>query len=176
MSCRTGHQDEQGHLWQAQHAEPIYELIGGEIESYDLLRPYAPDTVALDDEKYGWMSWGDMLNPNGNTETWGIYTGDFYAGKPSVIFNRLEKGTVTYVGADSNQGDLELAVLKKLYNRLGIDIENYPKGVLVEYRDGFGIAMNYSNKEYEMILPVGSEILVGEKIITTAGVLVWKLR
>lgn len=175
MSCRTGHQDEKGHLWEAKYAEPIYKLIGGQIEFYDLLRPYAPDSVVMDDQKFAWSSWGDVLNPDDSTETWGIYTGDFYAGKASVIFNNNRKGTVTYVGADSNNGDLEYTVLKKLYNHLGIVIENYPKGIVVEYRDGFGIALNYSDKNYVFDLPSGSKILVGNNSIPTAGVLVWKL-
>jgi beta-galactosidase len=176
MSCRTGHQNELGHLWEAQHAEPIYQLIGGEIESYDLLRLYAPDTVNMDGEHFAWTSWGDMLNPAEGTESWATYTGDFYAGKTAVSFHSLKKGSVTYVGADSNQGDLEQAVLDKVYHRLNIPVENYPPGVIVEYRDGFGIAMNYSDQDFEMGLPVGTEILGGEQVIPTAGVLVWKIK
>ncbi len=175
MSCRTGHQDEQGHLWEAKHAQPIYELIGSEIEFYDLLRPYAPDTVVMDNNKYAWTSWGDILKPNKGTEVWASYAGDFYAGKPSVTYNNLGKGSVTYVGADSNEGGLEHDALQKVYSRLKIDIEKYPKGVIVEYRDGFGIAMNYSDKSYSMNLPEKAEILFGTKDIPTAGVLVWKI-
>jgi beta-galactosidase len=70
---------------------------------------------------------------------------------------------------------LELKALEKLYDVLNINIENYPKGIIVEYRDGFGIALNYSDEAYEMDLPPGTKILVGEKNIPTAGVLVWKL-
>jgi len=176
LSSRTGHQDEQGHLWQARHAAPIYPLIGAEIEFYDLLKPHAPDNVVMENQSFAWTSWGDVLKPTGTTETWGTYAGDFYAGKAAITSNKLGKGTVTYVGADSNTGDLEQAVLTKLYKKLGIAIENYPVGVTVEYRDDFGIAMNYSDKPYEMNLPKDAEILVGKKTIATAGVLVWKLK
>lgn len=175
ISCRSGHQDEQGHLWEAKYAEPIRELIGAEIESYDLLRPYAPDTVVMEGEKYLWSAWGDILNPFKNTQSWGIYTGDFYAGKTAVTFNKAGEGSVTYVGADSNEGDLEYAVLKKVYQQLGIEIESYPEGIIVEYRDGFGIALNYSDKNFEPGLPQGSHVLIGHKIVPTAGVLVWKI-
>jgi len=176
MSCRSGHQDEKGHLWEARHAEPIYNLIGAEIDFFDLLRPYAPDTIETSEGRYAWTSWGDILNPLNGTEIWGSYIGDFYAGKTAVTFNRLVNGTVTYIGADSNTGDLEYDILKKLYNRLVISIENYPEGIIVEYRDGFGIALNYSDQSYEMDLPVETKILVGKKEIPTAGVLVWKLQ
>jgi beta-galactosidase len=174
MSARTGHQNELGHLWQAKHAEPIYELIGGEIEFFDVLPSYAPDTVVMDNNKFAWNSWGDVLNPNPGTETWGIYTGDFYAGKAAVIYHQLAKGTVTYVGVDSKKGDLESVVLTRLFNKIQIDIEKYPEGIMVEYRDGFGIGVNYRDKNYQMKLPDGAEILIGEKSIPTAGVLVWK--
>jgi beta-galactosidase len=174
MSCRSGHQDEKGHLWEAPHAEPVYDLIGSEIEFYDLLKPHAPDTIVMKEGKYAWTSWGDVLRPNGKTETWGVYSGDFYAGKTAVSFHKKGRGTVTYIGADSNRGDLEHDVLKKLYGRINIPVEDYPEGIIVEYRDGFGIAMNYSDKDYEMILPDNAKILIGEPKIPTAGVLVWK--
>ncbi|WP_167619206.1 beta-galactosidase [Maribellus sediminis] len=174
MSCRTAHQDEFGHLWEARHAEPIYDLIGAEIEFYDLLREYASDTIVTAEGKFAWTTWGDILKPKTGTESWGSYSGDFYAGKTAVTFHKLGKGAVTYVGADSNAGDLELSMLKKVYNRISIDIENYPPGIIVEYRDGFGIALNYSDKPYEMTVPE-SDIVIGEKSIPTAAVLVWKL-
>ncbi|MXN90846.1 beta-galactosidase [Flavobacterium sp. Sd200] len=176
LSARTGHQDEQGHLWEARHAEPIYPLIGAEIEFYDLLKPHAPDNVKMEGQSYAWTSWGDVLKPTGSTKTWATYAGDFYEGKPAVTFTNLGKGTVTYVGPDSNTGDLEQAVLTKLYKQLNIPVENYPAGVTVEYRDGFGIAMNYSDKPYEMKLPAGTEILVGKPTLNTADVLVWKIK
>lgn len=176
MSCRTGHQDEKGHLWEAQHAEPIYPLIGASIAFYDLLRPYAADTVVMNGANYAWTTWGDVLKPEKGTESWASYAGDFYAGETAVTHRKLGKGTVTYVGADSNEGQLEYDVLKKLYIELEIPVETYPKGILVEYRDGFGIALNYGEDEFEMPLPADTEILVGQQKLKTAGVLVWRVR
>lgn len=161
---------------EARHAEPLYPPIGAEIEFYDLLKPAAPDTINMDNRRFAWNSWGDVLKPVGTTKTWATYSGDFYAGKAAVTFNRLGKGTVTYVGADSYNGDLEPFVLKKLYRELRIPIEDYPPGVIVEYRDGFGIAMNYREEPYGMKLPKDAEVLVGTPAIKTAGVLVWKLK
>ena len=53
--------------------------------------------------------------------------------------------------------------MSKLYKRQNIPIENYPEGILVEYRDGFGIAMNYSDKTCSMTLPCDIQILIGNK-------------
>lgn len=70
----------------------------------------------------------------------------------------------------------KVAVLKKVYDRLGIPVEKYPPGILVEFRDGFGIAMNYGNTPYTIKLPEKTEILIGESVIPTAGILVWKIK
>jgi beta-galactosidase len=176
LSCRTGLQDKNGHLWEAKFYQPMWKLLGAEIESYDLLMPHSPDKIKFNNQEFIWTSWGDLLKPFPDTETWATYDGDFYAGTPAVVHRKLGKGTVTYIGVDSRSGDLEKQVLTKLYKQQGIQIENYPEGVMVEYRDGFGIAMNYSDKVFEMNLSAGSEILVGSKSIKTAEVLVWRVK
>jgi beta-galactosidase len=174
LSCRSGIQDRNGHLWEAKFYQPMWKLIGAEVESYDLLMPHSPDKIRFNNQEFAWTSWGDLLKPNKETETWATYEGDFYAGTPAVIFRHLGKGTVTYIGVDSKTGDLEKQVLTKLYKKQGIPVENYPEGILVEYRDGFGIALNYSDKIFEINLPTSAEILIGTKTMKTADVLVWK--
>ncbi|MDP3914398.1 MAG: beta-galactosidase [Bacteroidota bacterium] len=176
MTTRTGLQDKNGHLWEAKFAQPIWKLIGAEIESYDLLMPHSPDKIRFNSQEYAWTSWGDLLKPNTGTETWATFEGDFYAGTSAIVSRKLGKGTVTYIGVDSKSGDLEKQVLTKLYKQQGIPVENYPEGVMVEYRDGFGIAVNYSDKVYEMNLPANAEILIGTKAMKTADVLVWKAK
>ncbi len=176
MTTRTGLQDRNGHLWEAKFAQPIWKLIGAELESYDLLMPHSPDKIRFNNQDYTWTSWGDLLKPNTGTETWATFEGDFYAGTSAVISRKLGKGTVTYIGVDSRSGDLEKQVLTKLYSQQGIQVENYPEGVMVDYRDGFGIAVNYSDKVYEMNLPANAEIMVGTKAMKTADVLVWKVK
>nr|WP_315197088.1 beta-galactosidase [uncultured Flavobacterium sp.] len=176
LSCRTGIQNRKGHLWEAKFYQPMWNLIGSEIESYDLLMPQSPDKIKFNDQEFVWTSWGDLLKPNKGTEIWGTYQGDFYAGTPAVISRKLGKGTVTYVGVDSKKGDLEKQVLTKLYQQQNIPIENYPEGIMVEYRDGFGIAVNYSDKVYEIKIPANAEIIVGTPSMKTADVLVWKYK
>lgn len=174
MTVRSGHQDKNGHLWEAPFASPIFDLIGAEIEYYDLLPAHAPDSVVMNREKHPWTSWGEILKPYSGTETWASFSADFYAGRSAVTHRRLGKGTVTYIGADSRSGGLEKAVLAQLYQRLNIPLEEYPEGVVVDYRDGFGIAVNYSEAPYEMKLAGSAKILIGKPVIDPAGVLVWK--
>ncbi|HZK93462.1 MAG TPA: beta-galactosidase [Prolixibacteraceae bacterium] len=174
MTCRTGHQDRDGHLWEAPYAQPIYDLIGAEINSYDLLMPQSPDSVRFEGKPYAWTSWGELLNPRKGTEIWAKYEGDFYAGTSAVTSRKLGRGTVTYVGVDSKSGDLEKKVLSRLFKESAVAVESYPPGIITEYRDGFGIAMNYRDKNYEMKLPASSEIIFGNQSIAQGGVLVWK--
>ena len=86
----------------------------------------------------------------------------------------MGKGSVTYIGVDSQKGDLEKAVLRKLYTLKGENIEELPDGVHIEYRDGVGIAVNYSDQEIN--LPVNKDVnfLIGSRNIQTAEVAVWK--
>jgi len=90
------------------------------------------------------------------------------------VSRRFGRGTVTWVGVDTRTGELEKQVLARVFGEHGIATESYPEGVIVEYRDGLGIAVNYADTPFRMTLPPGTEVLIGESPIGTAGVLVWK--
>lgn len=49
-----------------------------------------------------------------------------------------------------------------------------PLGVHIEYRDGFGIAVNYSDKTINLPLPAKTEYIIGGSKLPTAGVAVFK--
>ena len=153
----------------------ISELTGDKIEFYDLLLPDLPGTVRMDGRDYNWNTWGEILMPQSDNEVWATYTQEFYEGKPAVTFRKLGKGTVTYVGVDTTDGTLERKVLDKLYARLGISVMNLPYGVTMEYRNGFGIVLNYADRPYHFELPQGSKVLIGSQDIPTAGVLVFSV-
>lgn len=174
LTCRTGHKTRTGQLFEAPFGEPIYSLIGAKIDFYDLLQSRTPDQIVFDDHTYDWTSWGEVLIPEAKTEIWAIFQGDFYAGSPAIVHSRLGKGTVTYLGVDSQKGDLEKVVLKKLYGNLNIPLSDLPAGLHIEYRDGFGIAVNYADQKYTLSLPANTQYVIGGKEIPIAGVSVWK--
>jgi beta-galactosidase len=174
LTCRTGHKDRNGRLFEAPFRSKIDNLTGNKVDFYDLLLPEDPGKVAMGGKKYNWNTWGEMLIPGKDTDVWASYTDEFYEGKPAVTMHRLGKGTVTYVGVDSNDGTLEKDVLTKLYSTLNIPVMDLPYGVTMEYRNGLGIVLNYSDKPYEFQLPKGRKVLIGETKIPTAGVLVFK--
>ncbi len=174
LSSRTGHKTRNGHLWEAPFGEPIYSLIGAKIDFYDLLLPHTPDNVVYDGNKYPWTSWAEILIPDDGTEVWATYEGDFYEGSPAVVHHKLGKGTVTYIGVDSRDGKMEKNILKKLYANLNIPVLDLPDGLHIEYRNGFGIAVNYSDQTFSVPIEASSIIIGNGNSIEVAGVLIWK--
>ncbi len=174
LTCRTAQKDRFGRLPEASFGSMIDELTGNHIEFYDLLLPQDPGQVKMDGKVYTWNTWGEILQPGASNEVWATYTNEFYEGKPAVTFRKLGKGSVTYIGVDSSDGVLERQVLDKLYSRLQIEVMNLPYGVTMEYRNGLGIVLNYSDQPYQFVLPQGAKVLIGTPNIATAGVLVFK--
>ena len=174
LTCRTAQKDRFGRLPEAPFGSMIDELTGNHMEFYDLLLPQDPGQVKMDGKVYTWNTWGEILQPGASNEVWATYTNELYEGKPAVTFRKLGKGSVTYIGVDSSDGALERQVLDKLYSRLQIEVMNLPYGVTMEYRNGLGIVLNYSDQPYQFALPQGAKVLIGTPNIATAGVLVFK--
>lgn len=174
LTCRTAQKDRFGRLPEAPFGSMIDELTGNHIEFYDLLLSQDPGQVKMDGKVYTWNTWGEILQPGASNEVWATYTNEFYEGKPAVTFRKLGKGSVTYIGVDSSDGALERQALDKLYSRLQIEVMNLPYGVTMEYRNGLGIVLNYSDQTYQFALPQGAKVLIGTPDIATAGVLVFK--
>lgn len=174
LTCRTAQKDRFGRLPEAPFGSMIDELTGNHMEFYDLLLPQDPGQVKMDGKVYTWNTWGEILQPGASNEVWATYTNEFYEGKPAVTFRKLGKGSVTYIGVDSSDGALERQVLDKLYSRLQIEVMNLPYGVTMEYRNGLGIVLNYSDQPYQFALPQGAKVLIGTPNIATACVLVFK--
>lgn len=174
LTCRTAQKDRFGRLPETPFGSMIDELTGNHIEFYDLLLSQDPGQVKMDGKVYTWNTLGEILQPGTSNEVWATYTNEFYEGKPAVTFRKLGKGSVTYIGVDSSDGALERQVLDKLYSRLQIEVMNLPYGVTMEYRNGLGIVLNYSDQPYQFALPQGAKVLIGTPNIATAGVLVFK--
>lgn len=176
LTCRTAQKDRYGRLPEAQFGSMINELTGNEIEFYDLLLPEEPGKVVKGDKEYSWNSWGEILKPSKESKILATYKDEFYEGKPAATTRTLGKGTITYVGVDTQDGSLEADILKELFTQKNIAIENLPYGVTLEYRNGLGIVMNYSDKSYNFELPKGAKIVIGDSNIKTADVLVFLLK
>jgi len=174
LTCRTAQKDRDGQLWQGPWASPILKLIGAKIDFFDLMMPKTRGVVKMKGKEYAWNNWGDVISPNTGTNSLADYANQFYAGKSAVISRKLGKGSVTYIGVDSEEGVLEKDVLKSVYASAGISTESYPKGIYVFWREGFTVAVNYSSTDYQLTIPSNAHLLVGEKTLRPAGVSIWK--
>jgi beta-galactosidase len=174
ITCRTATKDHSGHFWEGEWVAPIAGLIGAHVLANDMLPGSARGELLMRSSHYSWNSWADLLIPDKNTEVLATYDNQFYKGKAAVVKRKVGKGTVTYIGVDTDGSDMEKELLRELYVNAGAATENYPQGVYVYWRDGFYIAVNYSSAEYAMDVPADAKILIGERALQPAGVLVWK--
>lgn len=173
ITCRTATKTCDGHFWEAGWGAPIYDLIGASVEAYDMLPSNQNASVMMNDINYDWNKWGELIIPNESTTVLASYNNQFYSGKAAVITHKSGKGTVTYIGVDTNSDELEKQVLKKLFEQRGCKTSNYPEGVYTYWRDGFWVAVNYRSEIYQMELSENSTIIIGEQDLKPAGVLVW---
>ena len=174
LTCRTGQKTKSGQLPEAPWAGLVAPLIGAEVELFDNLLDGRRGLVRMEGQGYAWNRWADVLRPRAGTETVAIYADQFYAGKAAVVTRRLGRGTVTYIGADTLDGGLDRAVMRRVYARAGVEAEDYPPGVNVEWRDGFFVAVNYSSRPFAVPIEPGSKIILGSNPLRPADVLVWR--
>jgi beta-galactosidase len=174
LSCRTGQKDRNGHFFQAQWSAPIVPVIGADIEFFDMLVADVNGNVEAENKTFAWQTWADILLPKQGTEVLATYADQFYKGKAAAVTRKLGKGTVTYIGVESKDGQLERQILRTVYKRAGVDIEDFPTGVIVEWRDGFYVGVNYTNEVFNLPIPKDSKILVGENPLRSAQVVVWR--
>lgn len=173
ITCRTATKNRNGHFWEDGWAAPISSLIGGRVTATDMLSGHAQGDIVMNGAHYKWNNWADLLQPENNIETVATYDNQFYKGKAAVVTHKIGKGAVTYIGVDTDDAQLEKDVLRKVFESANASTENYPEGVYVYWRDGFYVAVNYSSDNYLMNVPESAKILVGDKTLKPAGVLVW---
>jgi beta-galactosidase len=174
LTARTGQKDRDGHLWEAMWAEPIYNLIGAKIPRYDLLPGSLEGHVTAGDARYAWGSWAEVLDPQAGTTVLARYADQFYSGKAAAVTRKLGKGTVTYIGVDSLKGDLEAALLRKVYAAAGVTPGSAAPDFVVDWRDGFWVATNFTSLPRQIPAAQSAEILVGARSVPPGGVAVWK--
>jgi beta-galactosidase len=173
LTCRTGQKDMRGHLWEAPWAAPIYPLIGASIPFYDVLPIGVNGRVSANGKQYAWGSWGDILQPDPGTEVLARYGDQFYSGRASAVQRKLGKGTVTYIGVDTLDGELERALLHSLFQSIGVSPVNLDPNFLIDWRDGFWVATNFASQPEQIPASQSAQILVGDRVVAPGGATVW---
>jgi len=173
LTCRTGQKDKNGHFFESPWAGPIRPLIGADLEFFDMLLAENYGTVRYNGSDYLWNTWAEILSPYPGTSVLASYTDQFYEGKASVIKRQLGNGDITYIGVASKDGLLERQIVRSVYGNSGVMIEDLPVGVFTEWRDGFYIAVNYTDNEYKFSIPPEARILSGSNPLKPANALIW---
>ena len=65
-------------------------------------------------------------------------------------------------------------LVRDVFQRAGVSIENLADGFLVDWADGFWIATNFTEKSQRPPIPRNARILIGSREVPTAGVPVWQ--
>jgi beta-galactosidase len=170
LTCRTGQKDRRGQIWEALWAQPIYDLIGAAIPKYDVLPPGRDGKVTAAGKEYEWGNWGDIIEPRLGTEVLATYADQFYKGSPAATRHRLGKGRVIYIGVDSTTGELEADILRVIYGAS----RALPLNFMVDWRDGFWVATNFTDTDQTIPAPPEAKILTGNRTIPPGGVATWK--
>lgn len=174
LSCRSGMKDNNGQLWEKMLQEPIWPLIDSKIAYYDHLPPSTTGIIQFDGKDYSWQVWADIIIPGPEAKVLAVHKDQFYAGTPVIVRRTLGKGTVTYIGTWTKEGELERMVLREVYTTAGATILDMPRYVFTEWRDGLWVTVNYASVNVEAPVHSGAEILLGQKILAPGGVCVWK--
>jgi beta-galactosidase len=174
LTCRTGQKDKNGHFFESQWAGPIRSLIGADIDFFDMLTPDSYGNVSYMNKEYKWTVWAEILTPHKGTDQLAYYSDQYYKGKAAAVTRHLGKGTITFIGVASENGLLERQLVRNVYERAGVEIEDLPTGVFMEWRDGFNVAVNYTDKDFAFKVPHGAKVLVGNNPVKPAHTLIWK--
>jgi beta-galactosidase len=174
LSCRSGQKNKNGQFFEAPLAGPIQNLIGASVGFSDMLVTPEKGRVKMGTQKFQWNIWSEILQPFEGTQTIARYDNQFYKGSAAAITRNLGKGSITYIGVATTDGALEKEIIRSVYKKAGVTIENLPNGVFVEWRNGFYVAVNYAQPNFQMPLPAKSKILIGSQPIQQGQALIWK--
>ncbi|GLQ52525.1 beta-galactosidase [Dyella flava] len=174
LTSRTGQKNAQGQFHEGPWSAPILDLIGDDVDGFDMLPPSADGTVKANGKTYTWHRWADILTPHPGTTVLATYANHYYAGKAAATTRQLGKGTVTMIGVSTDDGELEREIVRSVYQRSGVAIEDLPTGVFLDWRGGFYVMVNYNPQPFSPTLPAAATIVHGHTPLAPAQALVWK--
>jgi beta-galactosidase len=69
---------------------------------------------------------------------------------------------------------LETDLLRGMFDRASVKVESFDDGFTVDWRDGFWVATNFTEKKQAAPVPQSAKLLVGTRELPPAGVAVWQ--
>ncbi len=174
LTPRSGQKNALGHFPEGPWAAHLTALTGSDVDGFDMLPPGVTSQVVHAGRAHAWHRWADILSPRPGTETLATYVDRYYAGKAAATTRAVGRGSVTVIGVWTDDGALEHALVRDVYRRANVSIDDLPPGVFVEWRDGVFVAVNYNTAPYALNLPAGAEVLSGSTPLLPAHALVWR--
>ncbi len=176
ITPRSGQKNRDGHLWKMKNQEKIKELIGASVLFNDHLPAAKKAQVKMQNNIYEWNSWCEIIDlekDSASVKILATYADQFYKGKAACISNFIGKGKVIYIGLSSVSGDIEKEILKDIFINSNLKITELPKYIYQEKRGNLTIAVNYSSNDFELKIPEGSTIVLGEQNLKPGEVTIW---
>ena len=175
LTCRTGQKDRRGHLWEGPWAAPILDLIGAKIKFYDTLPAPNVGKVKAGEQTYDWVSWGEVLEPREwHDRRWPATPTNTMPDGVAAVTRKLGRGTVTYIGVDSQDGGLEAQLIREVFKRAGVAVENSTTGFLWTGAMVSGLPPTSPRKPNARRFLRGAKVLIGSRDVPAAGVTVWQ--
>ncbi len=173
LTCRTALMDRRGQMFEGKTAQPILDLIGGEIEAYDSLPEKTFGHVDLDGKKHEWGVWGDLLYAREGTKVIAKYADQVYEGAAAVTQCRCKSGgVVTYCGVYAEASFID-ALMEKLAAQADLKTSSLPSRVQLIRRGRYRILLNYQDKPHVAPAPASARFVVGTRNVDPAGVAIW---
>jgi beta-galactosidase len=69
---------------------------------------------------------------------------------------------------------LEAQLIRDVFTRAGVNVEQLDENFLVDWRDGFWVATNFTDKNQSIPAPRSAKLLIGTRDLPPAGVTVWR--
>lgn len=102
------------------------------------------------------------------------YEDQFYKGSAAATRHKLGRGQVIYVGVDTIDGQLETDLLHKVYDDSGAKPAHLPLNLMIDWRDGFWVATNFTDIEQEVPADAQAKFVSGARTIPPGGVAIWR--
>jgi beta-galactosidase len=77
---------------------------------------------------------------------------------------------------DTIDGELERALIHRIYEAAGAAPADFGPNFLIDWRDGFWVATNFSSQNETIPAGPNAQILVGQREVPPGGATVWMER
>lgn len=175
ITCRFAERDEKGNPWNGSKENPLQRLLGVESRRIDMLPRGKFGKVTFEGKTFDWVNWGEVLSVDKSCQTLGIFADQFYKNSSAVIRKNVGKGTVLYLGVETDAFSLEKEVFKYTFQKItGKNLVELPSGLEWYALNGLKVAINYHSTETRNVpLSPTSKIVAGNQDLKPCEVLIW---